>query len=279
MNNSGQQTKKSKKNSKKKASSRSRSRSNSESGNTTTQRYGSTSQQLSLSKVKKRRSGRSSSLPTKLKPNSHLSHSRSLSENSVKCRRKMPAYLDKAAIKVKPSSGSNRRNPTGRSRTLSVETRRTRKGSKKRETHLSPAQSVTAITRDKWVENIDNCSNIKCGIAFTTIKRRHHCRYCGNIFCHQCSSQKVNLTFDKEKKIVRVCLTCYDKIEFLGNPDTRAFEHFRFADIRRAQIANELVTSSISEPVSAPVIAPFLTPPGNAQRRVVSDEKKKNCIF
>ena len=38
-----------------------------------------------------------------------------------------------------------------------------------------------------WVKdkNVENC--YKCNIKFSLINRRHHCRNCGKIFCHECS--------------------------------------------------------------------------------------------
>lgn len=40
----------------------------------------------------------------------------------------------------------------------------------------------------EWVpgEQVDTCYD--CGIAFSFVRRRHHCRLCGRVFCHPCSS-------------------------------------------------------------------------------------------
>jgi len=44
----------------------------------------------------------------------------------------------------------------------------------------------------------------KCSKEFTTTLRRHHCRFCGQVFCHGCSSARVD---DK-----RACNDCEPKL-------------------------------------------------------------------
>jgi len=44
---------------------------------------------------------------------------------------------------------------------------------------------------------------VKCGTEFGLMTRKHHCKYCGQIFCKKCASNKV------EKK--RVCDACWAK--------------------------------------------------------------------
>ena len=35
-----------------------------------------------------------------------------------------------------------------------------------------------------------NCSNPSCRSTFTLLNRRHHCRLCGHVFCHNCTDRK-----------------------------------------------------------------------------------------
>ena len=53
-------------------------------------------------------------------------------------------------------------------------------------------------------ENTKACS--LCHRAFSVVRRRHHCRKCGGIFCDKCSKSKMKLEGSKNKK--RVCDTC-----------------------------------------------------------------------
>ncbi|CAH1783192.1 unnamed protein product [Owenia fusiformis] len=48
-----------------------------------------------------------------------------------------------------------------------------------------------------------------CKIPFNFVKRRHHCRNCGKIFCSRCSSNQVSLPQYGHSKPVRVCNRCY----------------------------------------------------------------------
>ncbi|ORC87683.1 putative zinc finger protein [Trypanosoma theileri] len=49
----------------------------------------------------------------------------------------------------------------------------------------------------------------KCEVTFTFSCRRHHCRYCGGIFCASCSNIFVQLPQLQTKKPQRICCTCY----------------------------------------------------------------------
>lgn len=60
-----------------------------------------------------------------------------------------------------------------------------------------------------WVadELVSNCNS--CGQSFNLIRRRHHCRNCGHIFCNQCSNHYVPLTQFGYNRPVRVCDLCF----------------------------------------------------------------------
>ena len=55
-----------------------------------------------------------------------------------------------------------------------------------------------------WVndESIENC--YKCDILFTWYNRKHHCRYCGRIFCNKCCNKWVNCTKLNEYKLIDI---------------------------------------------------------------------------
>ncbi|XP_032636963.1 lateral signaling target protein 2 homolog isoform X2 [Chelonoidis abingdonii] len=48
-----------------------------------------------------------------------------------------------------------------------------------------------------------------CKAPFTVIRRKHHCRSCGKIFCSRCSSHSAPLPRYGQMKPVRVCTHCY----------------------------------------------------------------------
>ena len=48
------------------------------------------------------------------------------------------------------------------------------------------------------------------GVTFTMAIRKHHCRFCGKIFCYKCTPNniKIRLTTTKGKKDFRACHAC-----------------------------------------------------------------------
>ncbi|XP_024429532.3 lateral signaling target protein 2 homolog isoform X2 [Desmodus rotundus] len=82
------------------------------------------------------------------------------------------------------------------------------------ETLSSPG--LSAKTRDgdledppEWVPD-EACSLCTaCKAPFTVIRRKHHCRSCGKIFCSRCSSHSAPLPRYGQVKPVRVCTHCY----------------------------------------------------------------------
>jgi hypothetical protein len=53
-----------------------------------------------------------------------------------------------------------------------------------------------------------NCLACKADFGFIT-KRRHHCRYCGGLFCHECSDHKPKGVPGYGNEEVRVCDICF----------------------------------------------------------------------
>lgn len=73
-----------------------------------------------------------------------------------------------------------------------------------------PSSSATRnlLLPPTWIpdELVNTCS--MCAQVFNLIRRRHHCRRCGNIFCHQCSNNFISLKCFGYAKPVRVCNRC-----------------------------------------------------------------------
>ncbi|KAI8149812.1 armadillo-type protein [Fennellomyces sp. T-0311] len=67
------------------------------------------------------------------------------------------------------------------------------------------------LPRPVWVNDIDVAHCTSCNATFGPLRRRHHCRHCGNIFCHDCSSKSVPLPqLGYGYKPVRVCKGCFE---------------------------------------------------------------------
>ena len=77
------------------------------------------------------------------------------------------------------------------------------------------------LCRDHWLPDKDAsaCMDDSCGVPFTLLNRRHHCRCCGDIFCNRCVS--VRLMLDARTAVPtarvehgvegRVCFRCYER--------------------------------------------------------------------
>lgn len=60
-----------------------------------------------------------------------------------------------------------------------------------------------------WIPDVEAPKCMSCAVNFTVVKRRHHCRNCGKVFCARCSSNSVPLPKFGHIKPVRVCNKCF----------------------------------------------------------------------
>uniref|UniRef100_A0A8C9EQC1 FYVE-type domain-containing protein n=1 Tax=Pavo cristatus TaxID=9049 RepID=A0A8C9EQC1_PAVCR len=66
-----------------------------------------------------------------------------------------------------------------------------------------------ATGRPEWVPD-SSCSHCSaCRAPFTLLRRRHHCRSCGKIFCARCSPHTAALPHYGQPRPVRVCTHCH----------------------------------------------------------------------
>lgn len=75
--------------------------------------------------------------------------------------------------------------------------------------------SSQEITKLHWAKNETrpNCMNKSCRFKFTLLKRQHHCRKCGEVFCNNCVAFRRTLSllanYDPQGKLYKVCESCY----------------------------------------------------------------------
>eukprot|EP00758_Cryptobia_borreli_P001832 Tbor_TRINITY_DN2570_c0_g1::TRINITY_DN2570_c0_g1_i1::g.516::m.516/K06276/PDPK1; 3-phosphoinositide dependent protein kinase-1 len=80
--------------------------------------------------------------------------------------------------------------------------------------HLTELDVRPLWQRDPtWVgdDEVTQCKH--CGKDFNLIRRKHHCRNCGNIFCDSCSNHQVHIPESTYKGKERVCDPCLYVLE------------------------------------------------------------------
>ncbi|KAJ7980517.1 Zinc finger, FYVE-type [Quillaja saponaria] len=67
----------------------------------------------------------------------------------------------------------------------------------------------------EWLPDSSTTVCMQCTAPFTAITRgRHHCRFCGGIFCRACSNGRCLLPVKfRERNPQRVCDACYDRLD------------------------------------------------------------------
>lgn len=74
----------------------------------------------------------------------------------------------------------------------------------------SPQHAYDASnSRPVWVPDSNTTACQLCEQPFTVVRRKHHCRSCGQVFCARCSSNAVPLPHLSYNRPVRVCNNCH----------------------------------------------------------------------
>ncbi|MFH4975663.1 hypothetical protein AB6A40_002372 [Gnathostoma spinigerum] len=74
---------------------------------------------------------------------------------------------------------------------------------------VQEALPLPAFVGVRWVPDCDCEQCTSCATSFTLVRRRHHCRNCGRIFCSRCSAHSLPLPELGYDKKVRVCNLCF----------------------------------------------------------------------
>ncbi|KAA1119518.1 1-phosphatidylinositol-3-phosphate 5-kinase [Puccinia graminis f. sp. tritici] len=69
------------------------------------------------------------------------------------------------------------------------------------------------LSKEYWLPDKDVRECYDCAVAFTSWRRKHHCRICGAIFCSQCASNLVPGNRFASSGYIRVCNICLAKLE------------------------------------------------------------------
>lgn len=78
-----------------------------------------------------------------------------------------------------------------------------------------------------------------CSAAFWVGLRRHHCRSCGLVVCSRCSSRQLPVPREQLFEPVRVCDTCYIKLEAEHAAATAAAEEKDNSKMHKQELVQE----------------------------------------
>lgn len=80
---------------------------------------------------------------------------------------------------------------------------------------------LVALCREYWVSDAKAKLCFQCEKSFSTFLRRHHCRFCGLVFCANCCAFVPPI---EELQEMRSCATCFEEISFGLQLDMRSKE-------------------------------------------------------
>jgi len=95
-----------------------------------------------------------------------------------------------------------------------------------------------------WIPDEAVTACMGCGDTFNLLRRRHHCRACGKVFCGRCSNHSMPLPQYRLDRPVRVCNRCH----LMLNPATSAVSA---TDSAATTADNQLASSNTNSSSSA----------------------------
>lgn len=102
----------------------------------------------------------------------------------------------------------------------------------------------------EWLPDTEADSCMTCDSPFTLIKRRHHCRACGKIFCGECCKFRAKLLY-LDNKEARVCSNCLSLIRTLFLANTTAQNCGIDAPVTNQNAAPEPTPSGSQQPTQS----------------------------
>lgn len=81
--------------------------------------------------------------------------------------------------------------------------------------NYSAYKEILEAEPPEWLRDSSTTVCMQCTSPFTALTRgRHHCRFCGGIFCRTCSKGRCLLPVKfRERNPQRVCDACYDRLD------------------------------------------------------------------
>ena len=108
------------------------------------------------------------------------------------------------------------------------------------------AEKVVALTRDSWMPDVKSSACHKCEKNFNWYIRRHHCRYCGLLFCGKCS--KINVQLFNNVKLDRTCDKCLAVLQVPESKPSNQLAQYPYFPKDNSVFVDEEVEDATTEP-------------------------------
>lgn len=106
------------------------------------------------------------------------------------------------------------------------------------------SSSSTSNHLPRWIPDIERSQCQLCHLLFDTIQRKHHCRYCCDIFCNSCTKYRIMLPNEYNvREPQRVCQVCYEKLK---NKQKQLINHYS----NSTRVNNVIVSKQFNLPYS-----------------------------
>ncbi|GFN83677.1 1-phosphatidylinositol 3-phosphate 5-kinase [Plakobranchus ocellatus] len=108
----------------------------------------------------------------------------------------------------------------------------TRLGSILDQRSTTPQTYKDSDFKQYWMPDSSCRECYDCGDKFTTFRRRHHCRICGQIFCSKCCNQELSGKIIGYKGGIRVCTYCCRVVQRYAQQSTSTGDFKALEDLR-----------------------------------------------
>ncbi|KAI8336116.1 hypothetical protein BC941DRAFT_398005 [Chlamydoabsidia padenii] len=135
--------------------------------------------------------------------------------------------------------------------------------------------------KEFWMPDEQCKECYKCRKQFTMFRRKHHCRFCGQIFCSKCASHIIPGKIYSQKGQVRICNFCYTEqhsgnVRDISNNTTSRVvpspsSNYETHDTSTDNIGNPISSDTSYQPVipsqNPPLAAPMMQIPTTAVKK------------
>lgn len=130
------------------------------------------------------------------------------------------------------------------------------------------------VPKKSWKPDNEVKTCFGCGIIFTIFRRRHHCRYCGLIFCSKCLLKKNHSM--KTKTLTKICQECLQLIQKIEEKSVKKSN----TSILSSPLLTELSPESLSASIKSEdlQLEKVFTQTNNLSKEILKIQNALNAV-